>query len=76
MNVAIKERAERCKAAGGIADDAGHITRAEEQFAEVELIAGRKWASPGDRAVACGRKDFALALNSDGKNGLVLRRKS
>ena len=63
MNVATKEQAERRKAAGGIADDAGHITRAEEQFAEAELIAGRKWASPGDRAVACGRKYFALAFN-------------
>jgi hypothetical protein len=42
MNVAAKERAERRKTAGGIADDAGHIATAEEQFAEVELIAGRK----------------------------------
>jgi hypothetical protein len=42
MNVAAKERAERRKVAGGIADDAGHITTAEEQFEEVELIAGRK----------------------------------
>ena len=35
MNVVANERAERRKVAGGIADDAGHITTAEEQFEEL-----------------------------------------